>query len=139
VKNKDGKTENWTYKTLNGGFQLNYLILTPVEKYPAGARLNGTFSRAFSSKMPNVTVTAPTFYTFKPDGTYTFKGIAGVDRVSTVKGASGASSQQTQYSGTYTVRDYTLTLTGAGTNTQHMIFPAPGGNLNIDGMVYKKQ
>ena len=72
--------------------------------------------------MPNVTVTAPTFYTFKPDGTYTFKEIAGVDRVSTVKGVSGSSSHQTQYSGTYTVRDYTLTLTGAGTNAQHLIF-----------------
>jgi hypothetical protein len=144
VNIKNGQTENWTYKTLNGGIQLNYLILTPVEKYPAGTHLNGSWSRAFSSKMhsgpgSNVTVTSPSFYTFKPDGTYTFKNIAGVDTESTVKGASGASSQKTQTSGTYTVRDYTLTLAGGGKNEQHMIFPAPGGNLNIDGIVFKKQ
>ena len=131
VKNKNGQTENWTYKTLNGGIQLNYLILTPVEKYPAGARLNGTFSRAFSAKTSNTVVTAPTFYTFKPDGTYKFTGITGVDS------GNGGSSQQTQYAGAYTVRDYTLTLSGGGKNEQHTIFPAPGGNLNIDGMVYK--
>jgi hypothetical protein len=144
VKIKNGQTENWTYKTLNGGIQLNYLILTPVEKYPAGSRLDGTWSRAFSSKMhsspgSNMTVTAPSFYSFKPDGTYTFEGIAGVETESAVKGASGASSQQTQISGTYTVRDYSLTLAGSGKNEQHIIFPAPGGNLNIDGMVFKKQ
>jgi hypothetical protein len=56
-------------------------------------------SKMHSGPGSNVTVTAPSFYTFKPDGTYIFKGIAGVDAESTV------SSQETQITGTYTVRD----------------------------------
>jgi hypothetical protein len=32
IKIAGGQTENWTYKTLDGGLQLNYLILTPVGK-----------------------------------------------------------------------------------------------------------
>ncbi len=98
IQYKIGKSEDWTYKTLNGGIQLNYLILTPVVKYPAGTRLNGTWDRASSSKVhsgpgSNVSITVPTFYTFKPDGTFTFLSIAGVDTESRVKGASGSSSQ----------------------------------------------
>jgi hypothetical protein len=88
-------------------------------------------SKVHSGPGPNVMATPPTVYTFK--------GIAGVDTESTVKGASGAGSQQTQLSGTYTVREYTLSLAGSGENEQHIIFPAPRGNLNIDGTVFKKQ
>jgi hypothetical protein len=144
IKYKNGQTENWTYKVLNGGIQLNYLILTPVKKYPAGTHLNGTWSRAFSSTAhsgpgSNVTVTAPSFYTFKPDGTFLLKSIAGVDTESNVKGASGSSSQTSDSSGTYAIRDFTLTLTKNGKSEQHVVFPAPGDNLNIDGTVYKKQ
>ena len=144
IQYKNGKSENWTYKTLNGGIQLNYLILTPVVKYPPGARLNGSWDRASSSKVrsgpgSNVAITTPAFYAFKPDGTFTFLSIAGVDIQSRVKGASTASSQQAQSSGTYTIRDYVLTLVKDGKTEQHMIFPAPGDNLNIDGAVYKKR
>ena len=34
VQYRTGNSETWSYKPLNGGIQLNYLILTPVEKYP---------------------------------------------------------------------------------------------------------
>ena len=66
---KTGNSETWSYKPLNGGIQLNYLILTPVEKYPAGARLSGSWDRTFaanvhSSPGSNTTITSPTFYTF---------------------------------------------------------------------------
>jgi hypothetical protein len=144
IRYKNGTVENWTYKPLNGGIQLNYLILTPVEKFANGARLNGTWDRAFSAKVhsgpgSNATITSPTFYTFKPDGTFTFLNITGVDRESRVKGASTASSQQSQATGTYAVRDNVLTLVKNGNNEQHLIFPVAGGNLNIDGAVYKKR
>ena len=144
IKYKNGMTEDWTYKVLNGGIQLNYLILTPVKKYPAGTHLSGTWDRAFSSTAhsgpgSNVTVTAPTFYTFKPDGTFQLKSIAGVDTQSTVKGASGSSSQESDSAGTYTIRDFTLTLTKNGKTEQHVVFPVADDNLSIDGMVYKKQ
>jgi hypothetical protein len=144
IKYRSGQTENWTYATLKGGIQLNYLILTPVEKYAPGARLSGTFSRPFSSRSVSgpssaVTVTAPSFFTFKPDGTYQGRVIAGVDTVSAVKGANIASSRDNQWSGTYTVKDNVLMLVKNGQNERHMIFPAPGGNLNIDGQVYTKQ
>lgn len=141
IKYRNGKSEEWTYKTLNGGMQMNYLILTPVKKYPAGSRLNGTFSRPFSSASTGgaVTVTVPSFLTFKPDGSCQGRVVAGVDSVSRVNGASVGSSSNTQWSGTYTVQDNVLVLVKNGKSERHMIFPAPGDNLNIDGMVYKKQ
>jgi hypothetical protein len=144
IQNKDGKTEEWTYAVLNGGIQLNYLIMTPVDKFAAGARLSGTFDRPSSTTIhsapgSNVTITAPTFYTFKPDGTFTMLSIVGVDAESRVKGASVTSSQQAQKAGTYSLHDNVLELTGNGGSEQHMIFPVAGGNLNIDGVVYKKQ
>jgi hypothetical protein len=137
---KNGSTQDWTFKPLNGGIQLNYLILTPVQKFPAGAKLNGTWSRPFSSTVASgpssaVTVTAPTFYTFRSDGTYSQNTVAGVDAVSGVKGANIADSQNFKAQGAYTVKDNVLTLGGA----RHMIFPVAGDNLNIDGMVYTKQ
>ena len=144
IKYKNGMMEDWTYKVLNGGIQLNYLILTPVKKYPPGTHLNGTWSRAFSSTAhsgpgSNVTVTAPSFYTFKSDGTFLLKSISGVDSQSSVKGASGASSKESDSAGTYAIRDFTLTLTKNGQSEQHVVFPVAGDNLSIDGMVYKKQ
>jgi hypothetical protein len=144
IKYRSGPSEDWTYKPLQGGMQMNYLILTPVKKYPAGSKLNGTFSKPFSSTAvsgpsSSVTVTAPSFFTFKPDGTYQGRVIAGVSTVSGVKGASGSSSSDTQWSGTYTIQDNVLMLVKNGKSERHMIFPAPGDNLNIDGQVYKKQ
>jgi len=144
IKYRSGKTEDWAFKTLNGGIQLNYLILTPVEKYPAGTKLNGAWSRASSAKFATsssstATVTSPTFLTFKPDGTYTQKNITGLDTVSAVPGAGVTSSQSSQAAGTYTIKDNVLTLVNSGKSERHMIFPAPGDNLNIDGRVYTKQ
>jgi hypothetical protein len=141
---KTGNSEIWSYKPLNGGIQLNYLILTPVEKYPAGARLNGSWDRAFAATVhglpgSNTTITSPTFYTFRPDGTFTFLNVTGIDATSKVQGANITSSQQTQSTGTYTVGNNVLTLVRNGATEQHMIFPVAGGSLNIDGMVYKKR
>ena len=141
---KTGNSETWSYKPLNGGIQLNYLILTPVEKYPAGARLNGSWDRAFaanvhSSPGSNTTITSPTFYAFKPDGTFTYLNVTGIDATSKVQGANITSSQQTQSAGAYTIHDNVLSLVRNGATEQHMIFPVAGGNLNIDGTVYKKR
>jgi hypothetical protein len=141
---KTGRSEDWTYAVLNGGIQLNYLILTPVGKYPAGAKLNGTFSRAFSAKFASgpssaVTITAPSFFTFKSDGTFQSRSTAGVETTSAVKDANTSSSSQSQSSGTYTVHDNVLMLITSGKSERHMIFPAPGDNLNLDGQIYTKQ
>ena len=143
-KYRNGKSEEYEFQTLNGGIQLGYIILTPVQKYPAGTRLNGTWSRPFSSKFAAssssaVTVTSPTFLTFKSDGTYGEKNITGVDSVSGVKGANVSSSQTSQVAGTYTIKDYVLMLVKNGKSEKHMIFPAPGDHLNIDGRVYTKE
>jgi len=120
---KTGNSEIWSYKPLNGGIQLNYLILTPVEKCPAGAKLDGRWDRAsanvHSSPGSNTTVTYPTFYAFRLDGTFTSVNATGI--------------------GTYTVDNNVLTLIRNGASEQHMIFPVAGGSLNIDGMVYQKR
>jgi hypothetical protein len=138
IQYKTGNSETWTYKPLNSGIQLNYLILTPVEKYPVGSRLNGTWERAFAANVhvsqgSSATIVSPSIYSFKQDGTFTFRNITGIDS------AKITSSQQTQSSGTYTLRDNALTLIKSGASEQHMVFPVAGGNLNIDGMVYKKR
>ena len=141
---KTGNSETWSYKPLNGGIQLNYLILTPVEKYPAGSRLNGTWERAFAANVraspsSNTAIVSPSFYSFKQDGTFAFRNITGIDSDSKTRGANITSSQQAQSTGTYTLRDNLLTLFKSGSTEQHMVFPVAGGNLNIDGMVYKKR
>jgi hypothetical protein len=141
---KTGNSETWSYKQLNGGIQLNYLILTPIEKFPAGSRLNGTWERAFAatahvSPGSNTAIVSPSFYSFKQDGTFTFLTKTGIDSGSKTRGAEITSSQQTQSTGTYTLRDNVLTLTRSGSTEQHLVFPVAGGNLNIDGMVYKKR
>ena len=56
-----------------------------------------------------------------------------------MKGANVTGAEETQGNGTYAVRDNVLTLVKNGKSEQHMIFPVAGDNLNIDGMVYKKQ
>ena len=144
IKYRNGKAEEWAFQTLNGGIQLNYIILTPVQKYAAGTHLNGSWSRPFSSKFAAssssaVTVTSPTFLTFKSDGTYAEKNVTGLDTVSAVKGASVTSSQTSQATGTYNIKDNILMLVKNGKSERHMIFPAPGDNLNIDGRVYTKE
>jgi hypothetical protein len=135
LRYKTVNSETWSYKPLNGGIQLNYLILTPVEKYPAGARLDGSWDRAFAASVHsspglNIATASPSFYTFRRDGTFTFLN---------VPGANITSSQQTQSNGTYTVGNNVLTLVRNGATEQHMIFPVAGGSLNIDGMVYRKR
>ena len=57
IQYRDGRSEKWQYKPLQGGFQMNYLILAPVQKAPA--KLSGTWSRAFSSSFAGTTVTSP--------------------------------------------------------------------------------
>lgn len=141
---RTGNSETWSYKPLNGGIQLNYLILTTVEKYPAGSRLDGTWERAFAANAhvsagSNTAIISPSFYSFKQDGTFTFSNVTGIDSNSRTKGSNMTSSQQTQSTGTYTLRDNVLTLITNGSSQQHMVFPVAGSNLNIDGMVYKKR
>lgn len=130
--------ENWTYKVLNGGIQLNYIILTPVQKYPAGTKLNGNWNRPFSAKFNGTTVTSPTFLNFKSDGTFSETKVTGLETTSRVPGASVNSSSTSQGGGTYTIKDYVLMLNKNGKSEKHMIFPVAGDNLNIDGVVYTK-
>jgi hypothetical protein len=136
IQYRGGKAENWTYKPLTGGFQMNYIILTPVQKYPAGARLTGNWDHPFSSKFGSpaspTTVTSPTFLSFKADGTFSERNITGVESHNV------NSAQSTQGGGTYTISDNVLMLVRNGKSERHMIFPVAGGNLNIDGQVYHK-
>jgi|SRR5579884_2877444 len=115
MRYNDGHTQEWTYKPLNGGFMMNYLILAPVQQFPSGTKLNGTWDK------PGV---GATFYSFHPDGTYSYKFVS----------AYGTTDQ----SGTYSISGYSLTLTGQN-GGRHMVFPVSGGNLAIDGVVYTKE
>ena len=131
----DGKSENYTYKPLTGGMQLNYIIYSPVQKFPAG-KINGSFSRASAmsagSGSSTLSIVAPRTITFKPDGTFSESQLVGID------GAGQTSSSTSNTGGTYTVKDSTLTLNRNGKTETHLAFPVAGGNLNLDGQVYSK-
>ena len=143
IKYGNGQTQDWTYTPMKDGIQLNYLILTPVGKYPAGAKLSGSWSRASATAVAGtqsvITVTSPTFLAFQANGTFSEHNITGLDTASTVKGASVTSSQSSQSGGSYSIQGNELTLVRNGKSERHMIFPVAGGNLNIDGRVYTKQ
>src|SRR5579883_3284429 len=104
IQYRGGRNENWTYKPLNGGFQMNYIILSEVKKYPSGTRLNGTWSRPFSAGAGTagspIVITSPTFLSFHPDGTFAEKNVTGVDA------KSGFNSSSSQSGGAYTIQDY---------------------------------
>jgi hypothetical protein len=112
--------------------------LTPVQKYPAGTHLNGNWSGAFSAKFASNTVTSPTFLNFKSAGTFSETKVTGIESASGVPEASVNSSSTSQAGGTYTIKDYVLTLVRNGRAEKYMIFPVAGDNLNIDGVVFTK-
>jgi hypothetical protein len=136
VQYRDGRSEKWQYKPLQGGFQMNYLILAPVQKAPA--KLNGTWSRAFSSSFGGTTVTAPSWLTFRPDGSFSRQSVTGVDTAA----RPGApyerfNSTAAKGGGTYSINGYDLTLTENGKTERHSVFLV-AGKLNIDGSVYQQ-
>lgn len=102
---RNGRTESYSDKPLNGGIQINSFILTLVEKYPAGTRLNGIWERPFSSSTASasavVSVVVPRWITFKPDAGYSEKTVADVDTQSAHGGVT--SSQQSDAEGSYTL------------------------------------
>jgi hypothetical protein len=145
IKYRNGKSEVWPIQVQSDGIMLNYSIpMTPVGKYPAGTRLNGTWDRPFTSQfatsgMSVAAVTSPTFLTFKSDGTYGEKQMTGLSTGSIVNGASVTRSQTVQLTGTYTIKDNVLMLVKSGKSERHFIFPAVGDRLNIDGHLYSKE
>lgn len=137
IEYRDGRNEKWQYKPLQGGFQMNYLILAPVQK--AAAKLNGTWSKAFSASFAGTTVTSPSWLTFRSDGSFSRQSITGVNTAAR-PGAPNQrfNSSSAQGGGTYTVNGYDLTLTENGKSERHSIFLVAGGKLNIDGFVYQE-
>lgn len=137
IQYRDGHTEKWQYKPLQGGFQMNYLILAPVQKAPP--KLNGTWSKAFSSSFGGTTVTSPSWLSFRSDGSFSRKSVTGVDTAA----RPGApyerfESSSAQGGGTYTIDGYDLVLTENGKSERHSVFMVAGGQLNIDGFVYQQ-
>src|SRR5579884_3610128 len=125
---RSGADQQWTYKPLKGGIHLNYIILTPVARFPAGARLNGTWGRAMTntvatSSTTGVAINSPNFYTFRADGTYTRRTSVEVDNMGSASRVDQVKNFES--SGAYTLQGYTLTLTGNG-GGQHTIFPVAG-------------
>jgi hypothetical protein len=144
VQYQNGQKEEHTYKPLQGGMQLDYIVYTPVQKFGAGAKLNGTWGRAFSAQVitsssSGVNIVAPKWITFHADGTFSQRSVTGVETASAVRGANTSGSEEAQSAGTYALKNNLLTITRAGKTETHVIFPVAGDNLNIDGQVYNKE
>jgi hypothetical protein len=76
--------------------------------------------------------------TSKSAGTFSETKVTGIESASGVPEASVNSSSTSQAGGTYTIKDYVLTLVRNGRAEKYMIFPVAGDNLNIDGVVFTK-
>ncbi len=110
-----------------------YLILAPDQRYPDGAKLNGAWSRPFSSSFAGTRVTSPTWITFRPDGAFSRQSVIGVDNAN---GRFDSSSSKT--TGMYSIKGLDLMLTENGKRERHSVFQVAGGQLNIDGLVYTR-
>ena len=73
---------NYTWKITGTGaeFDLNMSPTVKVDRFPANARLSGTYHRGSVNAAPNLpTISKATIYTFYPDGTVALDGMKGTD------------------------------------------------------------
>ena len=95
-------------KGANGDLKIDGVFAKRVAGFPAGAKLDGTYSRIGSAGR----VSAARSYTFRPDGTFS---TAGLGAVSTEQGVGKSQSSE---AGTYRMNGNVLELV-AGGNTMH--------------------
>ena len=120
-------------KAPNGDLKIDGLFAKRVASFPAGAKLDGTYSRIGSAGR----VSAARTYAFRPDGTFSTSGLGAV---STERGVGQSQSSE---AGTYRLNGNVLDLTAGGKTTRLVAYPYDLGNgdvrLSLGGVFFKKQ
>jgi hypothetical protein len=129
-----GKAETLSLeKSPNGDLKIGGLFAKRVTPFPAGSKLDGTYSRVASAGR----VSAARTYSFRPDGTFSTSGLGAV---TTERGVGKSQSAET---GTYRLSGNVLELVAGGQTTRVIAYPYDlgGGDvrLNLDGVFFKKQ
>jgi hypothetical protein len=134
LSSSKGKPEARSIEKLpNGDLKIGGLFAKRITGFPAGARLDGTYSRIGSAGR----VSAAKTYTFKPDGTFSASALGAV----TTERGTGRS--QSAEAGTYRLNGNVLELSAGGSATRIVAYPYDLGNgdirLNLGGVFFKKQ
>ncbi len=75
-----GRTYTWKITGTGAEFDLNMSPTVKVDKFPANARLSGTYHRGSVNAAAGLpTVSKATVYSFHPDGTVSLEGMKGTD------------------------------------------------------------
>jgi hypothetical protein len=130
----EGKPSTLSFeKASNGDLKIDGLFAKRVAAFPAGARLDGTYSRIGSAGR----VSAARGYTFRPDGTFSTSASGAVTT------ERGVGQSQSSEAGTYRLNGNVLELAAGGKTTRLVVYPYDLGNgdvrVSVGGVFFKKQ
>lgn len=129
-----GKSETQSLEKLpNGDLKIGGLLAKRAARFPANAKLDGTYSRIGNAGGAS----AARSYTFRPDGAFSTSGLGGVST------ERGVGTSQNSEAGSYRLSGNVLELVAAGKTTRLVAYPYDLGNgdvrLNLGGVFFKKQ
>jgi len=130
---RQGPAESRTFERLaDGNINLDGHFAKHVPAFPRNQILDGNYARVNSAGP----VSYGESFTFRPDGTFSTKWLAGVVTPDGVKTSGGPAS------GTYRLEGNVLALTVSGTTTRIVAYPYDLGKgdvrLNLNGEFFKK-
>ena len=131
---RKGQPETLSFeRSPDGNLRLNGVFAKRVASFPAGAKLDGTYSRIANAGA----VSAAQSYTFKQDGTFTSSALGAVTT------SQGTGKSQSAAAGTYRLNGNVLELTANGQTSRLVAYPYDLGKgdvrLNVNGLFYRKQ
>jgi hypothetical protein len=132
---REGQPETMTIeRSPDGNLKLDGRFTKKVDKFAAGAKLSGIYSRIDNA---GGAISAAQSYTFNPDGTFTSSSLGAVTT------SQGTGQSKSSASGTYRLSGNTLELTANGAVRRIVAYPYDVGKgdvrLNLDGVFFRKQ
>ena len=134
-----GRTYTWKISGTGNEFDLNQSPTVKADKFPAPARISGTYDRGSVNTAPGLpTVALSTSYTFALDGTVTTNGMRGTD-TTTVTATINERGR-----GTYSLSGNDLEIRRGGEVWRCTAFPVPGGtasppSISINGALFVRR
>jgi hypothetical protein len=134
-----GRTYTWKITGTGNEFDLNMSPTVKADKFPASARISGTYDRGSVNRAPGLpTIALSTSYTFGLDGSVTMGGMKGTDTTTVTTTIQEAAR------GTYSLSGNDLEIRWRGEVWRCTAFPMPGGtasppSISINGAVFVKR
>ena len=131
----------WILKPNGGGYEMNYSPTVKVDKFPANARLSGTYARGdITAAVGQPTLSTAWTYTFSPDGTVIMNDMKGADT------ANVTATVTERDRGTYTLSGNDLEIRSAAGVWRCTAYPQPNGTpsqtparISIDGSLLERR